>query len=96
MKRVITSVNGAQRRNGGWCEVVPCPALLCSALLCLVLPCSVLLAPCHTENVHILKREKDDKHFLKRVATELCPRQQEWAGWGDWETGWLIEGGAHE
>lgn len=87
MKRVITSVNGAQRRNGGWCDVVPCPALLCSALL---------LAPCHTENVHILKREKDDKYFLKRVATELCPRQQEWAGWGDWEAGWLIEGGAHE
>lgn len=81
MKRVITSVNGAQRRNGGWCDVVPRSALLCS----LTLP--LLLAPCHTENVHILEREKDDKHFLKRVATELCPRL-------DGATGWL--GGAHE
>lgn len=62
---------------------LPRPSLLCSALPA----AAVLLAPCHTENVHILKREKDDKYFLKRVATELCPRQQEWAGWGDWEAG---------
>jgi len=58
MKRVITSVNGAQRRSGGWC----------------LGGCSWILAPCLLSDLkcsHTRKREKDDKHFLKRVATEL-------------------------